>query len=218
METGLWVFYRCSRKIPPRAPLSGWCYVRYVSRRHDTGNCRRTSPLRITWARASPVTGRNTLLRIVSHAIINGLKKWIDVIFSKSSRPSPLVWQPPVAGKRVTRSSRCSSRIDEIVPGEEQWHPSVCSECAGGCGVMVRVMEGERIIERSGQKFRERIACIKKIEGNPLDPVSGGRLCARGQATLQSLYNPDRVTGPMRRSAGTRRSKIRTGFVGRGRR
>jgi anaerobic selenocysteine-containing dehydrogenase len=89
----------------------------------------------------------------------------------------------------------------EVVPGEEQWHPSVCSECAGGCGVIARVMEGEHVIERGGRKFRERIACIKKLEGNPLDPVSGGRLCARGHAALQSLYNPDRVTGPMRRSA-----------------
>jgi anaerobic selenocysteine-containing dehydrogenase len=88
----------------------------------------------------------------------------------------------------------------EIVPGEEQWHPSVCGECEAGCGTIVRVMEGERVIERSGQKFRERIACVKKIEGNPLDPVSGGRLCARGHAALQSLYNPDRVKGPMRRS------------------
>jgi len=89
----------------------------------------------------------------------------------------------------------------EIIPGEEQWHPSVCSECSAGCGVIVRIMEGERIIERSGQKFRERVACVKKIEGNPLDPVSGGRLCARGHAALQSLYNPDRVRGPMRRSS-----------------
>ncbi len=89
----------------------------------------------------------------------------------------------------------------EIVPGEEQWHPSVCTECSAGCGVIVRVMEGQRVIERNGEKFRERIACVKKIEGNPLDPVSGGRLCARGQAALQSLYNPDRVRGPMRRTA-----------------
>ncbi len=89
----------------------------------------------------------------------------------------------------------------EIVPGEEQWHAAVCGECAAGCGVIVRVMEGERTIERNGAKFRERIACIKKIEGNPLDPVSGGRLCARGQAGLQSLYNPDRVRGPLRRTA-----------------
>jgi anaerobic selenocysteine-containing dehydrogenase len=89
----------------------------------------------------------------------------------------------------------------EIVPGEEQWRAAVCGECAAGCGVIVRVMEGERTIERNGNKFRERIASIKKIEGNPLDPVSGGRLCARGQAALQSLYNPDRVRGPLHRTA-----------------
>lgn len=87
----------------------------------------------------------------------------------------------------------------EIVPGHEQWHPAVCGECGAGCGTIVRIMEGERIIEREGHKFRQRIATVKKIEGNPLDPVSGGRLCALGQAGVQSLYNPDRLTGPLRR-------------------
>ena len=98
----------------------------------------------------------------------------------------------------------------EIVPGYEQWHPAVCGECPGACGTIARVMEGERIIERHGEKFRERIACIKKIEGNPLDPVSGGRLCARGQAAVQSLYNPDRVEGPMRRSGARGRGEFKT--------
>jgi anaerobic selenocysteine-containing dehydrogenase len=89
----------------------------------------------------------------------------------------------------------------EIAPGEESWHPAVCTECAASCGTVARVMEGERIIERNGEKFRQRIACIKKLEGNPLDPVSGGRLCARGHAALQSLYNPDRVAKPLRRTS-----------------
>jgi anaerobic selenocysteine-containing dehydrogenase len=89
----------------------------------------------------------------------------------------------------------------EIVPGEEQWHPAVCGECPAACGTIVRVMQGERVVERNGQKFRQRVAAIKKIEGNPLDPVSGGRLCARGQAAVQSLYNPDRVQGPLRRKS-----------------
>ena len=88
----------------------------------------------------------------------------------------------------------------QIVPGDEQWHPSICTSCGAGCGVIVRVMRGERIVERQGQKFREPIACVKKIEGNPLDSVSGGRLCARGHAVLQSLYHPDRVGGPLARS------------------
>jgi anaerobic selenocysteine-containing dehydrogenase len=112
-------------------------------------------------------------------------------------------------------SSACDSKRDalipllvpdhEMAPGEESWHPAVCSECAAGCGAIARVMEGERVIERNGghkgEKFRQRIACVKKLEGNPLDPVSGGRLCARGQAAVQSLYNPDRVAGPMRRTS-----------------
>src|SRR6266850_4647151 len=88
----------------------------------------------------------------------------------------------------------------EIVPGEEQWHPAVCAECSAGCGTLVRIMEGVRRVERNGEQLRQRIAAIKKIEGNPLDPVSGGRLCARGQASVQSLYHPDRLQGPMKRS------------------
>src|SRR5439155_2034672 len=90
----------------------------------------------------------------------------------------------------------------EIVPGEEQWHPAVCSECSAGCATLVRIMEGVRTVERNGEQLRERIASIKKIEGNPLDPVSGGRLCARGQASVQSLYHPDRLRGPMKRTGG----------------
>jgi anaerobic selenocysteine-containing dehydrogenase len=88
----------------------------------------------------------------------------------------------------------------EIAPGEELWHPAVCTECGAGCGTLVRVMEGERIVELNGEQVRQPIAAIKKVEGNPRDPVSGGRLCARGQAAVQSLYHPDRLTGPMKRT------------------
>src|ERR1700760_4870106 len=108
-------------------------------------------------------------------------------------------------------SSSCDKKTDalipllvpehQIAPGQESWHPAVCTECAAGCATIARVMEGERIIEHNGEKFRQRIASVKKLEGNPLDPVSGGRLCARGHAALQSLYNPDRVVGPMRRTS-----------------
>src|SRR5437899_1957879 len=61
-------------------------------------------------------------------------------------------------------------------------------------------MEAERVIDIKGEQVRQRIAAVKKIEGNPLDPVSGGRLCARGQAAVQSLYHPDRLRGPMKRT------------------
>ncbi len=41
---------------------------------------------------------------------------------------------------------------------------------------------------------------VKKIEGNPLHPVNRGKLCARGQAAVQALYNPDRIKGPLKRT------------------
>ncbi|HUJ21519.1 MAG TPA: molybdopterin-dependent oxidoreductase [Bryobacteraceae bacterium] len=88
----------------------------------------------------------------------------------------------------------------EIIAGTEEWHPSICRECSAGCGTIVRMMEAERGIKRGNQAVRERIAAIKKMEGNPLDPVSGGRLCARGQAAVEALYHPDRVRGPLQRS------------------
>ena len=88
---------------------------------------------------------------------------------------------------------------EEIVLGVEEWHPSVCQECGAGCGTFARVMASEREIEVEGERVRQLISSVKKLEGNPLDPVSGGRLCARGHAALQSLYNPDRLRGPMKR-------------------
>jgi anaerobic selenocysteine-containing dehydrogenase len=38
-----------------------------------------------------------------------------------------------------------------------------------------------------------------KIEGNPLHPINLGRLCPKGQAGLQVLYDPDRIQGPLKR-------------------
>jgi len=70
---------------------------------------------------------------------------------------------------------------EEFSPGIATWYNSVCGMCPAGCGISVRTREGR----------------AKKIEGNPSHPVNQGRLCALGQAGLQVLYNPDRVTAPM---------------------
>ncbi|MGE5124128.1 MAG: molybdopterin-dependent oxidoreductase [Acidobacteriaceae bacterium] len=41
---------------------------------------------------------------------------------------------------------------------------------------------------------------IVKIEGDTANPVSHGKLCARGQAAVYNLYNPYRVKAPMKRT------------------
>src|SRR5438105_15951662 len=40
----------------------------------------------------------------------------------------------------------------------------------------------------------------KKLEVLTKDPISQGGLCARGQASIQITYHPDRITQPMKRS------------------
>jgi anaerobic selenocysteine-containing dehydrogenase len=72
---------------------------------------------------------------------------------------------------------------DEIVPGVDDWYASVCSECVARCGVLVRTREGR----------------AKKLEGNPDHPVNHGKLCVKGQTSLQNLYNPDRLRHPFQR-------------------
>jgi anaerobic selenocysteine-containing dehydrogenase len=89
---------------------------------------------------------------------------------------------------------------DELVPGIATWQPSVCPLCSAGCGVIARVMEGDAEVFRNGQAGVIRMGLAKKLEGNPEDPISQGKLCARGQAGLQITYHPDRLDKPRKRS------------------
>ena len=79
---------------------------------------------------------------------------------------------------------------DQIVPGVASWFATVCRACPAGCGVIARNRDGR----------------VVKLEGNPDHPVNRGALCARGQASLQSLYHPDRFNGPQRREGDALRS------------
>ncbi|HET9179056.1 MAG TPA: molybdopterin-dependent oxidoreductase [Terriglobia bacterium] len=89
---------------------------------------------------------------------------------------------------------------EELIPGVAQWKPGVCTQCAAGCGLQVRVMEGEAEVTRKGQIGLMSMGLAKKLEGNAAHPVNRGKLCAWGQAGLQVTYNPDRIRFPLRRS------------------
>ena len=70
--------------------------------------------------------------------------------------------------------------------GLSTYYATTCRECAAGCGLIVRTMQGRAL----------------KVEGNPNHPVNRGKTCARGQTTLQGLYNPHRVVGPIKHKRG----------------
>lgn len=89
---------------------------------------------------------------------------------------------------------------DDLVQGVATWKPSICPMCSAGCGVIARVMEGDAEVFRKGQAGVIRMGLAKKLEGNPDDPISQGKLCARGQAAIQITYHPDRLDKPKTRT------------------
>ncbi len=74
----------------------------------------------------------------------------------------------------------------EQIPGVATWYASTCTECTAGCGIQVRTRDGRAV----------------KVEGDPRNPINRGGLCALGQASLQSLYDPDRIREPLKRVSG----------------
>lgn len=86
------------------------------------------------------------------------------------------------AGRRLmARADERASLWHDVAA--ETWATSVCRECPAACGVRVRLIDGTPV----------------KLEGNPACPLSRGRLCAKGQAAIESYFDPDRLVGPARR-------------------
>ena len=75
--------------------------------------------------------------------------------------------------------------MDAAVAAQEtNWIPTVCGMCYIGCGVQVQVENG----------------VVVNIKGNPDNPQNRGKMCARGKSGVWSLYNPNRVKAPLRRT------------------
>lgn len=73
--------------------------------------------------------------------------------------------------------------------------PTVCFNCEAGCGLLAYVDK---------QDLR-----IVKLEGNPFHPTSRGRNCAKGPASLNQFYDPERIPHPMKRADGSKRGEGR---------
>ncbi len=101
------------------------------------------------------------------------------------------VAKPSLAG--VTRGLR---RLGARLPWYRQTPTTTynyCDMCPWRCGVVVKSVGGR----------------VVKIDGNPKDPKSRGMLCARGQAGVSFLYDPDRLKQPMIRTGARGEGKFR---------
>ena len=60
---------------------------------------------------------------------------------------------------------------------------TACRACIANCGAIATVKNGR----------------VVSLRGNPEDPMSKGRLCAKGLSGIQALYHPNRNKYPMKR-------------------
>ncbi|MBI2953148.1 MAG: molybdopterin-dependent oxidoreductase [Chloroflexi bacterium] len=66
----------------------------------------------------------------------------------------------------------------------EKWVTTVCERCYVGCGIKVHVVDDVMV----------------GVEGDPDNPLSRGRMCAKGKAGVMSHYHPNRVKVPLKRT------------------
>ena len=100
-----------------------------------------------------------------------------------------------LAGSAAVLDSCAKQSTDELIPyfvsadavvaGTPAHYATTCRGCPAGCGLIAKTVNGR----------------ITKAEGNPQHPIGRGRLCARGQASVQSVYNPYRFRQPLLRDA-----------------
>jgi formate dehydrogenase major subunit len=95
--------------------------------------------------------------------------------------------EDPLALGRSARSQRTAGLTARIDRAEKVAH-SICPYCAVGCAQLVYVEDGQ----------------VVQIEGDPASPISRGRLCPKGSASLGYANSPLReVKVKYRRPYGT---------------
>lgn len=82
----------------------------------------------------------------------------------------------------------CSSGNDAAKGGdaqkEDKWVPTTCNMCFNQCSILAHVVDGK----------------VVELKGNPDSPVGRGHICAKGASGIMQLYDPNRITKPMKRT------------------
>ena len=67
---------------------------------------------------------------------------------------------------------------------EGKWIPTTCAGCFNACAIRVLVKDGK----------------VVNIKGEPTVTGSLGKICGKGLARIADLYDPNRITKPLKRT------------------
>ena len=67
-----------------------------------------------------------------------------------------------------------------------EWIPTTCNMCFNNCSIeaVPHVVDG----------------VVVELTGNPDSPIGNGHICAKGAAGIMQLYDPARITKPLKRT------------------
>jgi thiosulfate reductase/polysulfide reductase chain A len=85
-----------------------------------------------------------------------------------------------------------------------EWIPSCCNMCGGQCGIMVHVVDGvvEKIDPSHWNPNNYSNLSSDFFDGYTPEfgCKEGGTICPKGNAGIMQLYDPDRITTPLKRT------------------
>ncbi len=108
----------------------------------------------------------------------------------------------PIAESRCVSCGECVIRcpVGALVPGKLQRPATevktICPYCGCGCGLYIGIRDNR----------------IVNVRGDAENPVNKGRLCVKGRFGMDFVHSPDRLTGPLIKSAecGVRSAELKT--------
>ena len=102
-----------------------------------------------------------------------GVRTWLDSwpVYRQLTGDDPL-------GRGTAAQSPHSKTLEPRTATADRMAQSVCPYCAVGCSQRVYVKD-EKVVQ---------------VEGNPASPISRGRLCPKGSASLGLVTGPQRET------------------------
>lgn len=85
---------------------------------------------------------------------------------------------------KTTTEGKAAVPATIAAPDEGEWIPSQCNMCFNHCSILGHVVDGKLV----------------EIKGDDRSPAGWGHLCGKGTAGIMQLYDPNRISVPLRRT------------------
>ncbi len=100
---------------------------------------------------------------------------------------------------------RFAQAAEELVEDADKEVFTYCGVCSANCSMKGYIKDG-RLMHLEGNAY-------DFASGNPFNPEEGGRICVKGYNAIRTLYDPDRMKYPLKRTNPNKGINEDPGFV-----